>query len=436
MNVLKYEVIDECGTNAEDPANETTAPRLKLTTFLRWAGVLLILFSALGFMLQGYADVGPQLRYWLGLILTLSLASGGLLCAHVLRETTGTRIFFGLAVLFLIVQSSQVGAMLIGWLHPATGPDTSYRWLLFSGVRGTWVLLDVTLTATILGMIGYAGFSTLARRRSKMLLGAFMIGNLALWIPVREAFVVSLMMIGLFILLRGKELVLLGDFTMQTWEGRAARALLFVPLLVLAGRQSLYQAGTVSMATVLGLASFFLLWDCRHYLKSRTQIFLGEITGMTFVFLAWVLDYGEVIDTIPWLSGSIATFMVPAGWIWLALSFKTQTGAIYRNLAAVVTIAALVWGNAPGTVVLVAGMVWTAAGIQCREKVALISGMIGIMAGSIDYLKGLIGLYTQAPWMSSAILGFTVILLASWIEKQNWPLIQRAKQAWREIRAW
>ncbi len=409
----------------------------RLTGFLRWAGVILILFSATGFMLQGYAQVGAELRYWIGLLLTLALAAGGILCARLLHETIGARIFFGLATLFIIVQSSQVGAMIYAWIQPDSSVNPTFEWLRFSGVSSVVILLDLVVTAGTLFLVGYAGFTILAKSQTKSLLAPFLLGNALIWLPTRHEVAISFMLVSLFIYLRRTELRLRGNYAMQTWEGRAARALIFVPLIVLAGRESLHTDSGIAWASLWGLLAFTLLWDLEHYINRWWLKAGGELLGVLLATLSWSTFYLTLLPSsfIPF-PHSVSSFGISLGLFWLALSFKIHHGKPLRALAAFMTMAIILVEGTGTTSWVLMGMIWTATGIHCREKMTLLPGMIGILLGGAGYLKSLAGFYAQAPWISSAVLGFTVIVLASWVEKRNQRLMTRAIRIFRDVRSW
>ncbi|HFD87824.1 MAG TPA: hypothetical protein ENJ35_09140 [Gammaproteobacteria bacterium] len=413
-----------------------TSGNAKLTGFLRWAGVILILFSALGFMLQGYAQVEAGLRYWIGLFLTMALAGGGVLCAHALHETVGARIFFGLATLFVIVQSTQVGAMLYGWLQPDHGPTADYEWLKFYGVSQAMILLDMVITAVVMLLVGYAGFSILARSRSKTLIAAFLLGNVSILFPSRHELVISLMLIGLFIYLRRIETRMRMDFAMQSWEGRAARAIIFTPLMILAGRESLYPANGISLATVLALLAFVSIWDLGHYTRRGWIRACGELLGILLATGSWAVVFIALHPSVFNFHLFSPTFPITLSLLWLMLSLKAGHGAILRTLAALMALATVSLNDTSSTSTLLLGVIFTGVGIQFREKMTLLPGIVCIVLGSIGYIKGMIGLYAQAPWISSAVLGFTVIFLASWIEKNPRRVFSRAVGYLNEVRSW
>ena len=144
-------------------ANETEVSNSSATQdiirYLRWAGTAMIVISAIGFMLQGHADLLPAYRYWLGLAFTFLLCLGGLICAYGLKETTGARIFFALGVAFLPVQVSQVSAMLYNFSQGDLALQLPYSWLQFEQVQPSLIAIDLAISAVLLVLVSYAGFS-------------------------------------------------------------------------------------------------------------------------------------------------------------------------------------------------------------------------------------------------------------------------------------
>lgn len=99
-------IAQEFDASLSPAATSENTPSLtqQIIRYLRWAGTVLIVISAIGFMLQGRIDQLPAYRYWLGVAFTLLMCGSGMVCAYGLKETTGARIFFGLGVAFLPVQ--------------------------------------------------------------------------------------------------------------------------------------------------------------------------------------------------------------------------------------------------------------------------------------------------------------------------------------------
>lgn len=412
----------------ESYAENTRVARWKLTLFLRWSGVGLILFSALGFLLQGYAEVAPEYRYGIGLLMTMAMTAGGLLCAYGLHETVGARVFFGLAVLFAAVQSTQVGAMLYAWLHPNERLSLDYGWLRFEGVSQAVIALDLLITAVVVWLVGYSGFAILARSQVKSLLPAFLLGNLALLLPSRDAWAMALAVVGLFAYLRRMEARLRLEYSMRTWEGRAARALIFTPWLILLGRGWLHGADWLYLAASCSLAAFVLIWEMKRYVQNPGIVLVGEALGMILAAFAWIQVFTGLNRYFAY-GLPVSGFVLPLGWLGLGLATQVRYGAsAYRILSGGGVLIALLLDSGAGWPLLLAGIVWTAAGIHYRERCTMLVGVTALVAGTVNYLMALVHLYTQAPWASSAVLGFAIIVLASWLEKHRLGLWQRVKK--------
>lgn len=147
----------------------------KVTTYLRWIGSILIILSAISFMLQGHEEILPAYRYWIGLGLTLLLCGGGLVCAYLFHETKGARIFFGLGAAFIPVQVSQVATMVYAYWHGTEALQPEYSWLQFMEVSPTVIAVDFVITGLLLFLVSYASYSILARKHLKTLIWASVI---------------------------------------------------------------------------------------------------------------------------------------------------------------------------------------------------------------------------------------------------------------------
>lgn len=164
------QIEDNQTINSNADQNSSKSLTGKITTYLRWIGSILIILSAISFMLQGTDEISPAYRYWIGLGLTLLLCGGGLVCAYLFNETKGARIFFGLGTAFLPVQVTQVSAMIYGYWHGQKALQPEYNWLQFMDVSPTVIALDFVITGLLLFLVSYASYSILARKHLKTLL--------------------------------------------------------------------------------------------------------------------------------------------------------------------------------------------------------------------------------------------------------------------------
>ncbi len=410
----------------------------KITTYLRWIGCILIILSAISFMLQGHDEILPAYRYWIGLGLTLLLCSGGLVCAYLFHETKGARIFFGLGAAFLPVQVSQVAAMIYAYWHGSTALQPEYTWLQFMQVSPTVISIDFMITGLLLFLVSYASYSILARKYLKTLLWASIIGNGVLILPVRDEVFVPLIIAALFIFIRKTECFLHNDTSMRLPEGMAARALISLPLWILVGRSLLHPASFLLAIVVSAMLVTYCIYDIKRYTKSAFLIYIAQWVGTFSAIAAWIAVLFE-------FSGARhfeLSCLLPIAIILFALSTKVAYHArLYRFISTLITIG-LSYGAmlneqamAP-TFAIAAGILLTLAGIKHREKIPFMGGNICVTGGFLFYWEYAINLYSNAPWISSIVLGLSVILLASYIENREKQIMAKSRHYFEELKSW
>ncbi len=410
----------------------------KITTYLRWIGSILIILSAVSFMLQGTDEIIPAYRYWIGLGLTLLLCGGGLICASLFNETKGARIFFGLGAAFLPVQVTQVSAMIYGYWYGQKALQPEYNWLQFMDVSPTVIVLDFVITSVLLVLISYASYSILARKHLKTLLWASVIGNIMLMLPIRDGSLTPFVIAGLFIFIRHTEHYLLNDRSMRLKEGLAARALVSLPLWIIIGRSLLHPDSWLLAIVVSAIIVVYTIYDIKRYTKSASIIYLCQWVGTMVAISCWFIVLSQFMNVS---SDHLSTFL-PIAIILFALSFQINFHArLYRIISSVLTLF-LTYGAmidqqimAP-VFTIAAGILLTLAGIKNREKTPLIIGNICVAGGLLFYWEHAVNLYANAPWISSIALGLAVILLASYIENRENKIMAKSRHYFNEIKSW
>lgn len=411
----------------------------KITNYLRWVGSLLIIFSAISFMLQGYSEISAAYRYWVGLGLTLLLCGGGIVCAYLFNETKGARIFFGLGTAFLSVQVSQVSAMIYAYLHGDSALQPAFISLQFSHVNPSIIAIDLIVTGLLLLMISYASYSILARKHLKPLLKASFVANTVLMLPVRDVQFIPVVIAGLFVFIRHVEHGLHNDLSMQLFEGLAARALLSLPLWIIIGRSLFHPSSTLLVTVILGIVIVYCIYDIKRYTASAAIIYFCQWIG-TFASIAiWMnvsIDYGDIANPL---------FILPLGVILFSLSAQVTYHAwLYRFLSSLV-IVGLNFSSltdqsdmtfvAPAAAVA-SGIFLTVYGMKYREKIVFICGNISVASGVLFYWEYAVNLYSNTPWVSSIILGLCVILLASYIENKEQQIKSKTRYYFNELKSW
>jgi len=418
------------------PAKSMTA---KITTYLRWVGSLLIILSAISFMLQGYSEISATYRYWVSLGLTLLLCGGGLICAYLFNETKGARIFFGLGTAFLSVQVSQVSAMIYAYLHGDNALQPSFTSLQFSHVSPGIIAVDLVITGALLVLVSYASYSILARKHLKTLLIASCAANIVLILPVRDAQIIPFIIAGLFIFIRQIEHNLHNDSSMQLFEGLAARALLSLPLWIIIGRSLLHPSTPLLATVILGIIVVYCIYDIQRYTSSGTIIYIAQWIGTFAAMAIWgniSLEYGDITNPL---------FILPAAFILFSLSGQvTYHSRFYRFASAVIILglnySALITQTdtaiiAPVTSIA-SGIFLTIYGMKHREKIAFFCGNISVIGGILFYWEYAVNLYSNTPWISSIILGLFVILLASYIENKEQQIKSKTRYYFNELKSW
>jgi hypothetical protein len=429
-NPQSYEQIE--GNKTE--ANITT----KITTYLRWIGSLLIVLSAISFMLQGHEEILPAYRYWIGLGLTLLLCGGGLVCAYLFHETKGARIFFGLGAVFLPVQVSQVSGMIYGYWHGQAALQPEYNWLQFMDISPAVIALDFVITGALLLLVSYACYSMLARKYLKTLLWTSVAGNIMLMLPVRDATIVPFVIAGLFMLLRSVEHRLHNDSTMRLAEGMAARALMSLPLWIIVGRSLLHPVSFMLGIVVLAIIVVYCIYDIKRYSQTAFIVYIAQWLGTFSAMAIWMMVLGQFGADF----SNNFSVLLPIAIVLFVLSNRVDYHArLYRFISSVMILllsyGAMVDQQTLAPVFTVAaGLLLTVAGMKYREKFPLIIGNICVAGGFLFYWEYAINLYANTPWISSIILGLVVILLASYIENRNKQIVEKSHHYFNELKSW
>ena len=430
------EIQPSASTEEDKPAKSMTA---KITSYLRWVGSLLIILSAISFMLQGYSEISASYRYWVSLGLTLLLCGGGLVCAYLFNETKGARIFFGLGTAFLSVQVSQVGAMIYAYVQGENALQPAFTSLQISHVSPSIIAIDLVLTGLLLVLISYASYSILARKHLKTLLFSSLAANAVLILPIRDAQLTPFIIAALFIFIRRIEHGLHNDKSMQLFEGLAARALLSLPLWIIIGRSLLHPASSLLVTVILGIVIAYCIYDIKRYTSTGAIVYICQWIGTFAAIAIWInasLEYGDLTNSL---------FILPVGFILFSLSSQvTYHSRLYRFVSSFIIIGlnfeAMV-NQQEATFIapiisIASGIFLTVYGMKYREKIAFFCGNICVAGGVLFYWEYAVNLYSNTPWISSIVLGLFVILLASYIENKEQHIKAKTRYYFNELKNW
>lgn len=436
--------VNEMNVNAaieipeQNPQVEKSGMTRRITSYLRWVGSILIIVSAISFMLQGNEDIVPAYRYWIGLGFTLLLCAGGMVCAYLFRETKGARIFFGLGAAFLPVQVSQVSAMIYGYWHGQAALQPAYSWLQFMNVSPTIIALDFVITAALLVLVSYASYAILARKHLSTLLYTSIAANAMLLLPIRDGDLIAAIITGLFVLLRRSELRLHQDRTMRLAEGMAARALMSLPLWIIIGRSMLHPTSHWLTIVLSATVVVYCIYDIKHYTQSSFIRYICQWLGTIAAINIWL----QCAEQLGGLSNDNFSVLLPIAAVLFWLSARVQFyPRLYRFIASALVVflsldAMAEQQSLAPVLAIAAGILLTISGIRYREKMPFFCGNVCVVSGFIFYWEYAVNIYTAAPWVSSIVLGLLVILLASYIESKDRLIMDKTRYYFNQLRQW
>ncbi len=433
------EFLNEKNTDPENPQSPATSPTLtkRITTLLRWCGVLLILYSAVSFMLEGNQNLSPALRYWIGLILTLALCGGGMICAYALKETKGARIFFGLGTAFVSVQISQVSAMIYGYWHGDNAMQPEYEWLQFMNISPLLITIDLVITIIVATAVSYACYGILARNFLKNMLLISAIGNLFLLFPVRDPDLIALLLITLYLIIRKNELKMIQHSQMRLMEGLAARALINLPLWIILGRSLFHDLSEILTLAILSIVVISCINDAKRFTQSGPIIYVAQWLGTISALVMWLI----IINNSSFFYGN-SDELISFGAILFLLSFFIQYHAqLYRNMGAILALIgsyiAMMNGLAMAPIMSIGiGIILTIASYQRKEIIPMLSGNAAVLLGFWFLMEYAITRFAFASWIGAIGLGLAIIILASYMDRQETKIIAKSKNCLNELKSW
>jgi hypothetical protein len=438
MYISDYQLESTDSTQHNEPTLQSTNGSQTIR-YLRWAGSLLVILSAVGFMMQSHADLLPAYQYWVGLAIVLALCVGGLACNYLLKESTGARLFFALGSGFLPVQVSQVSAMLYAYVQGGQAPQPEYTWLQFTDVHPALIAADLGITAFLLLAVSYTGFSMLAKRQVKPLMQAALLGNFCLLLPIRDGYGLPAMIALLFAGLSLFERKFQNDSAMKLSEGLTARALISLPLLIIVGRALLYPFSYWLTMVVAAIIACIGIVEVKRYTQSALVIFISQCLGTLATLSIWPMTVGHFAD----IFHNLYSFMIPVALVLFALSTQVAYHAkAYRSigslLATGLAYAALFDDQAFAPLLaLSTGIVLVSlGGFKYREKIPFFFGQLSFLGGVLFYCGTVVDAYSQAPWLFSIGLGLAVLMLASILEKKQQLIAKAVGNYLNELKGW
>lgn len=424
---------------------ESSLSPIDLSTLLRRVGGLVLVGSALTFLLQRWVGMDSVLRYYAFLGFTLSLTAVGVFCALRIKEEKGARTFLSIAAMFLPAHFTQIGAL----LYSLTIENHSMQFLEQNDYLRNLAIYQApsplvafgTLAISVLTMLPvvYFGFSSMARVESRRLTLWYFLGSALLLLPTRDPYIISALVASAVLILSYLDISAFSkDSAMKTFEGYAMRAMMFVPVILLLGRSVLLypSAGVLSGAVCLLLA-FVLFEVLPKLLASESAKCFFQSVSLFPLVASWAFVAEDLFFSTqaPFeLSRSYTGIAcaIPMSIMIALLSFRAVSGGKgFRVIASLLavgssTIHLLDHGGIPVALLcLLLSIAVLAMAVEKREKSPFWIGVIGLLVSLFYHARSAFDIFSVSPWLSLAVVGTSLVLFASYLEANQGYLKER-----------
>ena len=430
----------------DDTARTPFSSTQVLTTILRLFGAVVLVSSLSIFLFQGWS-AGDGINRFLSLIgFSGLLTAAGFVCANAIGEKIGARFFLGIALISVAVNFSVAGSLIYSTLVGAYIPNTLPQFAIWQLTSDVPVIVFAIAALFVLSPIATLAFRALSRKSSNSVFGIFMGSNLFLLLPIRDTNVVTgLGVIALIVCLRKLFRLTRGDAALATIEGRFALAVSVLPLLIAIGRSMLFYEHT-SLALALVLT---MVYAATRYVGIISQFNRWIVTAVDFAsvasgFMAAVF-YGVFVDEyfpslavlqIPLFSALLSTVLIE-------MSFhSTLPSRVLRVIAAAVLGIGFALNLAihPSYVLALVntlvGVCILSFGVNAQQRLMFLTGLLTSTIGVVYQFILISQWFYFGNWLTLALLGVAIILLASVLERHGGVLVNRISTWYRGYRAW
>lgn len=414
----------------------------QLTQVLRWSGSMILAAAAIAFMYQGIYSFSPMTRHWIMLAVCLLLGLFGMVTGNFLKEEKGARLFLGLAAASFPVLASQLGAMFFSMFGspPAGMPQP----LVFTLTNSTMLLIITGLTLAIIIPISHLAFRILARPQAGTLTIMYTLANLCMLIPLRVDFWISAiitLVAGALFWIDSRKLS--QDFRLDSFEGRASRLMLSVPLAVMMGRSFFYPMDPAHYGFLLIVsgACFTFYWG--RVARNNWIRRANRMAGLTAIASGWLICLIRIQDIFEiGEAAAIYFYLLPLAAVLVGHSLiSTGKTALYQRVVAAMMAltSVIVVHHTQATVSASVVAIVTAAavlvlGTLVAEKPVLYIGGSTAVIGLGNLIILAFRMHIDHAWLILALIGTSIILGASLIEtKRPWRVLKHSSM-WGKLK--
>ena len=400
-----------------------------LSEALRILGAGIILVSMSVFLLQGWDEGNDIRRYLLLLTQTGLLGMAGFAMSHLVRETKGARLFFGLALVSIPANFTILGALLYSVFQWDAGLTTypGYAEWRIDDIAN----IGITTCAAMLVFVPVTlfCFAVMARHSAKFLSMHFLLLNALLLLPVRGSFAAGTVALAgvlyaLFVVSRlTKE-----NPALKTGEGKFALATLFIPMGIILFRSTYFYAVDSLMIAMVGTVLFLAARQVSQFPDRSAG--LATLLELVSWPLALIVALALADAFAPLIASGLEASVFSAAYALLALDVARRTssrmlaraiaGSVSIFVAASFTFVVMLQPNATSALCSLAGglllLLWGAAG---RKPVTVIAALLTLLAGVWCGLDDIVQLVITSSWIELAIFGASAITLGSILDRHG-----------------
>ena len=417
----------------------TPTGRFSFAQLLRWLGCAGVMLSAVVFLIQGFDDIAQSLRHWAYLGLMVVLSTVGVALKYVFADGKGARLLLGLAIAVIPIQFAQLGGM-IHSLVSTVQPETLLAVMAYDALSWPLVLMAGAATLGLAALVALFGFRVLARPQAGWL--TLMILGLSsfLLLPMREGFVAVLAFSALAGVTWMTDAKLAKQQALRTLEGRSARMILLLPLVIFAARASFYIGDLAGLIMVFGMLCACAIWMAHQYLKHQGLRELIIFFGSFGVCASWTLWAGLFLEMAEGVSG-FAIFAVE-GLALLLISLITRFGALYRLFGSLLFVAGSLtllgtgWNLQVVGTVMMLGVVLAALGFFQQWRAPLLIGGLLAVSGIVPAISLALVDVQMGTWLGLALGGLTLVIAAAIVDRYGPYVKGQARRSWQEVKEW
>jgi hypothetical protein len=399
-----------------------------LSEALRILGAAVILASMSVFLLQGWSEGNDIRRYLLLLTQTGLLAAAGFAMSHIVKETKGARLFFGLTLISVVANFTILGALLYS-VFQWDGGLTTYPGYADWRIEDV-ASIGITTAAAMLVIVPVTlfCFMIMARHSARPLTLHFLVLNALLLLPIRAsvaAGTIALAGVVYALFVMGK--LASRNRALKTGEGKFALACLFIPLGIILFRSMYFYQVDSLMVAMVGMVAFLLARQASLFPDRSPRVAQALQVVSWPVAMIVALALTDAFE--PGVSGLKAVIFSTA-YAALALDIirRTDSRALAKMIGSSISIAvmmsftlsvfahptamAAIFSVAAGTTLLL----W---GIAGRKTVTSIAGFVTLGAGATLGFDAIVQLVIHSSWVDLAIFGASAIALGSIVDRHG-----------------